>query len=105
SGSDGMDGRTLTYLQTCGDAATGSSGNPTHVYTAAGNYTATLVVSDGVATSPPSTTTVTISSPVITVTTPNTNVNWGVGSTQTRSEERRVGNGRTVDREASRKGE
>ena len=104
SGSSDPDGDPLTYQWTFGDGATGSGLNPTHVYAAAGNYTATLVVNDGIATSTPSTTTVTIVSPVITVTAPNTNVNWGVGSTQTIAWTHNLGAGSAVDIDVSRDG-
>ncbi|PYR53740.1 MAG: hypothetical protein DMF91_27905, partial [Acidobacteria bacterium] len=72
SGSSDPDGDPITYQWTFGDGATGTGVSPAHVYTAAGSYTATLVVSDGAATSTPSTADVMVVSPVITVTTPNT---------------------------------
>src|SRR5207253_9116042 len=87
----------LSFLWTVAAATTSYTLSLPDALPISGNYTATLVVSDGVATSPPSATTVTIVSPVITVTTPNTNVNWGVGSTQTIAWTHNLGAGRTVD--------
>ncbi len=48
SGSFDMDGDVLTYQWDFGDGATGVGVMPTHIYTTAGNYVATLTVSDGV---------------------------------------------------------
>jgi PKD repeat protein len=47
AGSVDPDGQPLTYSWTFGDGATSTQANPTHVYTAAGQYTARLSVSDG----------------------------------------------------------
>lgn len=57
-GSDSYDpdGDSLTYQWDFGDGLTGSGINPTHTYTAGGNYTVSLVVNDGKVNSPASTT-------------------------------------------------
>ena len=47
SGSYDSDGDLLTYAWYFGDGSTGTGVNPTHAYTAGGNYTVTLVVNDG----------------------------------------------------------
>ena len=60
SGSSDPDGDTLTYSWDFGDGSNGSGVNPTHVYTAGGTYTVSLVVNDGKVNSIPSTTTATI---------------------------------------------
>ena len=57
SGSYDPDGDPLTYAWDFGDGSTGTGVNPTHVYTAGGTYTITLVVNDGKVDSEPSTTT------------------------------------------------
>jgi subtilisin family serine protease len=57
SGSGDEDGDALTYAWNFGDGSTGTGVNPTHVYTAGGNYTVTLVVNDGIVDSDPSTAT------------------------------------------------
>ncbi|MEO5368132.1 MAG: PKD domain-containing protein, partial [Magnetococcus sp. WYHC-3] len=46
TGAD-VDGDTLTYAWTFGDSGTSTAQNPSHVYASAGNYTATVTVSDG----------------------------------------------------------
>jgi PKD repeat protein len=48
STSSDPDGDPLTYAWTFGDGDTASSANPTHIYAAAGSYTVSLTVSDGV---------------------------------------------------------
>jgi hypothetical protein len=48
SGSSDPDGDTLTYDWDFGDGLTGTGVSPTHAYAAAGIYTATLTVSDGI---------------------------------------------------------
>jgi subtilisin family serine protease/PKD repeat protein len=58
--SSDPDGNPLTYAWNFGDGATGVGARPTHVYAASGVYTVTLVVSDGLASSAPATTTVTV---------------------------------------------
>jgi len=58
SGSYDLDvGDTLTYAWDFGDGSTGAGVNPTHVYTAGGEYDVTLVVNDGKEDSFPSNTT------------------------------------------------
>jgi glucose/arabinose dehydrogenase len=47
AGSSDPDGNPLTYLWNFGNGATSTLANPTHTYTVAGTYTATLRVSDG----------------------------------------------------------
>jgi PKD repeat protein len=56
-------GDRLNYSWSFGDSATGSDVNPTHTYTAAGNYTVTLTVDDGQLGSEPVTTTAEIAIP------------------------------------------
>jgi hypothetical protein len=60
SGSRDPDGDPLSYQWDFGDGTTGSGARPTHAYATLGAFTVTLVVSDGAATSPPVTTTATI---------------------------------------------
>lgn len=57
SDSSDPDGDTITYSWDFGDGNTGSGVKPTHIYTAGGIYTVTLVVNDGKVNSNPSTTT------------------------------------------------
>ena len=57
SGSSDQDGDPLTYRWDFGDGSTGAGVNPTHAYTAGGEYTVTLVVNDGRADSTTDTTT------------------------------------------------
>jgi glucose/arabinose dehydrogenase len=47
AGSSDPEGQPLTYAWTFGDGATSTAANPAHTYTAAGQYTARLSVSDG----------------------------------------------------------
>lgn len=60
SGSSDEEGAELAYSWDFGDGTHGTGVNPTHTYTAAGAYTVTLVVNDGVQDSGPSTSTATI---------------------------------------------
>jgi glucose/arabinose dehydrogenase/PKD repeat protein len=46
AGSSDPEGGALTYRWTFGDGGTSTAANPTHTYTANGNYTATLTVTD-----------------------------------------------------------
>jgi glucose/arabinose dehydrogenase/PKD repeat protein len=46
AGSADPEGGALTYRWTFGDGGTSTAANPTHTYTANGNYTATLTVTD-----------------------------------------------------------
>ena len=46
AGSSDPDGDTLSYAWTFGDGATSTAANPSHTYTAEGQYTATLKVTD-----------------------------------------------------------
>ncbi|MFK0124140.1 PQQ-dependent sugar dehydrogenase [Streptomyces nigra] len=46
AGSSDPDGDTLSYTWTFGDGATSTAANPSHTYTAEGQYTATLKVTD-----------------------------------------------------------
>ena len=48
AGSSDPEGQPLTYSWNFGDGATSNSANPSHTYTATGNYQARLTVSDGV---------------------------------------------------------
>jgi len=54
----------LSYAWAFGDGATSTLANPNHVYIQPGTYTATLVVSDGKATSPTYSKTVVVGSPL-----------------------------------------
>ncbi len=56
SGSYDTNGDSLAYSWDFGDGATGSGVSPVHSYTRGGNYTVTLVVSDGKANSDPAAT-------------------------------------------------
>jgi PKD repeat protein len=103
AGSSDADGDALTYQWTFGDGASGAGVSPTRVYAAAGTYTVTLVVSDGIATAT-STTTATIAAQTISVTAPNAAVNWGVGSTQLIEWTHNLGTGSTVRIDVSRDG-
>ena len=63
SGSADPNGDTLSYSWDFGDNTTDSGVSPTHAYTAAGNYTVTLTVSDGELRSDPATTVAEIAVP------------------------------------------
>ena len=60
AGSSDPDGDALTYAWDFGDGTQGTGVAPTHAYGTTGTFTATLVVSDGQASSAPATATVTI---------------------------------------------
>lgn len=64
SGSSDPDNNPLTYAWDFGDGTSGSGATPSHSYVNAGNYTVTLVVSDGTLTSAPVSTGVTITNRV-----------------------------------------
>jgi ELWxxDGT repeat protein len=83
SGSSDPEGDALIYSWTFGDGGSAQGPTPAHVYSSPGAYEVTLVVSDGLASSPPVATTATIVAPQLTLTFPNTPVSWPVGSTQT----------------------
>ena len=57
SGSNDADGDTLSYSWDFGDGSTGTGVNPTHIYSAGGVYTITLIVNDGLVDSEPAITT------------------------------------------------
>lgn len=87
SASYDPDSDPITYSWTFGDGGSSTGANPTHVYTAAGTYTVTLVVNDGQLNSSPSTTTATITA----TTTPVTIVN-NITLTKTKSGKNTRGN-------------
>jgi hypothetical protein len=72
SGSSDPDGDPLTYQWSFGDGTFGTGVAPSHVYAALGTFTVSLVVSDGEFSSPPATTTVTITNlaPTVALTSP-----------------------------------
>jgi hypothetical protein len=72
SGSADPDADPLTYAWTFGDGATGTGPAPTHAYASVGVFTVTLVVHDGLLSSAPATTTVTIDNlpPVVSLASP-----------------------------------
>jgi M6 family metalloprotease-like protein len=104
SGSSDPDGDPLTYQWTFGDGATGTGASATHAYATTGSYPVTLVVSDGIASSTSTTNVSVVEPPSMTVTSPNTAVNWGVGSTQTIAWTHNLGTGSTVALDVSRDG-
>jgi PKD repeat protein len=63
SASSDPDGDALSYAWDFGDGMTGTGVAPTHSYTAAGNYTVSLVVNDGEFDSAPATSSAEISDP------------------------------------------
>jgi PKD repeat protein/sugar lactone lactonase YvrE len=70
----------LTYAWDFGDGSTGAGATPTHVYTAVGNYTATLKVSSTTA-SATATTTVPVSAAIaVTITSPTANTLFGTNT-------------------------
>ncbi len=62
TGSYDPEGVTLSYAWTFGDGATSTAANPSHTYQAAGTYSASLQVSDGVNTTTSSNITIKVSS-------------------------------------------
>ncbi len=62
--SDGDGDPLVTYAWDFGDGTTGEGPTPMHNYTSVGNYTVTLVVSDGIDNSTPATTTVNVTNQV-----------------------------------------
>ena len=78
-------GDTLSYSWTFGDGANGSGASVSHAYTTAGNFTATVVVSDGRGGTVNSSVAVTVNSPiappVITAQPANATVNVGQSAT------------------------
>ncbi|GGM27622.1 MULTISPECIES: ThuA domain-containing protein [Micromonospora] len=65
-------GNTLSYQWTFGDGTTSTAANPSHVYTANGNYTAQLKVTDNTGKTGFANVTITVgnTAPVVTITTP-----------------------------------
>jgi len=68
--------QTLTYSWDFGDGFIGTGISSTHSYSAAGAYTVTLVVSDNVVNSGPSTTTAVVTEPAAGVSVDDINPNW-----------------------------
>jgi PKD repeat protein len=65
TGSSDPNGDAISFAWDFGDNGTSDQESPSHTYTAAGVYTVTLVVNDGLLPSPPATTTATISDPAV----------------------------------------
>ena len=63
AGSSDPDGDALSYAWDFGDGNTGAGQSPAHSYTAAGDYSLSLTVSDGEFSSDPSVTTITVANP------------------------------------------
>ena len=71
AGSSDPEGVPLTYLWNFGDNVTSSAANPTHVYTQAGTFAASLTVSDGVNTTTSTTIVISVGNrPNATITSP-----------------------------------
>ncbi len=85
AGSSDADGDVLSYSWSFGDGtATSAVANPTHQYTTAGTYVATLTVSDGMATPGPGTDRVVITvgrPPVVTIAAPIDGASFRAGDT------------------------
>ncbi len=65
SGSSDPNGDAISYAWVFGDGGTSNLESPSHTYAAAGAYTVTLVVNDGLLDSPLATTTATIADPAV----------------------------------------
>ncbi|MGC4869388.1 ThuA domain-containing protein [Micromonospora sp. DT53] len=72
AGTSDPDGNTLSYLWTFGDGTTSTAANPSKTYTANGNYTAQLKVTDSTGKTGFANVPITVgnSAPVVTITTP-----------------------------------
>ncbi len=79
AGTSDLDGDTLSYAWTFGDAGTSTLPNPSHTYATGGSYTATLVVSDGTDTAFKSTTITVGTAPVGTILTPTDGTTFRAG--------------------------
>jgi len=87
AGSNDSDGGIDVYAWTFGDGASSNQANPSHIYSAAGNYTVTLTVTDNLGATAAESTTATISNaipdnnpPVCTINSPSaatTSINVG----------------------------
>jgi immune inhibitor A len=62
----------LTYQWDFGDSSTSTAQNPSHTYTAAGSYTITLKTTDSQGNESTASQAITVSSPIVAVTTPTT---------------------------------